>query len=64
MRASALRSSLVCSHKARTAGGTLLKMWILGGILMPMGATDSLEFLIDKLKGTKSNADFFDSMNQ
>ncbi len=44
--------------------GTLSKMWVLRRILMPMGATDSLEFLIDKLKGTKSNADFFDSMNQ
>ena len=44
--------------------GTLSKMWVLRRILMPMGAIDSLEFLIDKLKGTKSNADFFDSMNQ
>jgi transcription termination factor Rho len=44
--------------------GTLSKMWVLRRILMPMGATDSLEFLIDKLKGTKSNTDFFDSMNQ
>ncbi|MCH8926869.1 MAG: transcription termination factor Rho, partial [Proteobacteria bacterium] len=44
--------------------GTLSKMWVLRRILMPMGAVDSLEFLIDKLKGTKSNADFFDSMNQ
>ncbi|MCH8997739.1 MAG: transcription termination factor Rho [Proteobacteria bacterium] len=43
---------------------TLSKMWVLRRILMPMGAVDSLEFLIDKLKGTKSNADFFDSMNQ
>ncbi len=55
---------MVCSHEARTAGGTLCEMWVLGCILMPMGASDSLEFLIDKLKGTKSNADFFDSMNQ
>ena len=29
-----------------------------------MGVTDSMEFLIDKLKGTKNNAEFFDSMNQ
>jgi transcription termination factor Rho len=43
---------------------TLSKMWVLRRILMPMGASDSLEFLIDKLKGTKSNVDFFDSMNQ
>ncbi len=39
-------------------------MWVLGGILMPMGASDAIEFLIDKLKPTKSNTDFFESMNQ
>ena len=43
---------------------TLSKMWVLRRILMPMGAVDSLEFLIDKLKGTKSNTEFFASMNQ
>ena len=43
---------------------TLSKMWVLRRILMPMGASDAIEFLIDKLKPTKSNADFFDSMNQ
>ena len=31
--------------------------------LAPMGTTDAIEFLIDKLKQTKTNADFFDSMN-
>jgi transcription termination factor Rho len=44
--------------------GTLSKMWVLRRILMPMGVTDSLEFLLDKLKHSKSNADFFDAMNQ
>ncbi len=44
--------------------GTLSKMWVLRRILMPMGMTDSVEFLVDKLKQTKNNADFFDSMNQ
>jgi transcription termination factor Rho len=44
--------------------GTLSKMWVLRRILMPMGASDAIEFLIEKLKPTKSNADFFDSMNQ
>ncbi len=44
--------------------GTLSKMWVLRRILMPMGLTDSVEFLVDKLKQTKNNADFFDSMNQ
>jgi transcription termination factor Rho len=44
--------------------GTLSKMWVLRRILMPMGVTDSMEFLIDKLKHSKNNADFFDAMNQ
>lgn len=39
------------------------KMWMLRRILMPMGVTDAVEFLISKLKETKNNADFFDSMN-
>ena len=43
---------------------TLSKMWVLRRILMPMGTTDAVDFLIDKLKHTKSNNDFFDSMNQ
>ena len=44
--------------------GTLSKMWVLRRILMPMGVTDSIEFLVDKLKHAKTNSDFFDSMNQ
>ncbi len=44
--------------------GTLSKMWVLRRILTPMGVVDSMEFLLDKLKNTKNNADFFDSMNQ
>ena len=44
--------------------GTLSKMWVLRRILMPMGVSDSLEFLVDKLKHSKTNADFFDAMNQ
>ena len=39
------------------------KMWMLRRILMPMGVTDAIEFLVSKLKETKNNADFFDSMN-
>ncbi len=42
---------------------TLSKMWVLRRILMPMGVTDAMEFLLDKLKPTKNNSDFFDSMN-
>ncbi len=43
--------------------GTLAKMWVLRRILMPMGVVDAMEFLIDKLKSSKSNDDFYDSMN-
>ena len=44
--------------------GDLSKMWMLRRILGPMGMSDAMEFLIDKLKGTKTNSEFFDSMNQ
>ena len=43
--------------------GTLSKMWVLRRILMPMGVVDSMEFLLSKMKGTKTNGEFFDSMN-
>ncbi|MFP6710662.1 MAG: transcription termination factor Rho [Rhodospirillales bacterium] len=43
--------------------GTLSKMWVLRRILNPMGVVDSMEFLIEKLKNSKNNDDFFDSMN-
>ena len=43
--------------------GTLSKMWVLRRILMPMGVVDSMEFLLSKMKGTKTNAEFFDPMN-
>ena len=39
-------------------------MWMLRRILSPMGMGDAMEFLIDKLKSTKNNNEFFDSMNQ
>ena len=41
----------------------LQKTYVLRRILNPMGTTDAIEFLIGKLKQTKSNDDFFDSMN-
>jgi transcription termination factor Rho len=41
----------------------LTKMFVLRRILNPMGTTDAIEFLLGKLKQTKSNAEFFDSMN-
>jgi transcription termination factor Rho len=42
---------------------TLQKMWVLRRILMPMGVTDAMEFLMGKIKETKSNQEFFASMN-
>ena len=41
----------------------LTKMWVLRRILNPMGVVDAMEFLIGKMKDTKNNAEFFDSMN-
>jgi len=41
----------------------LQKMYILRRILNPMGTTDAIEFLIGKLKQTKTNGEFFDAMN-
>ncbi|MGV6802045.1 MAG: transcription termination factor Rho [bacterium] len=43
--------------------GDLQKIFVLRRILSPMGTTDAIEFLLGKLKQTKSNADFFDTMN-
>ncbi|MDC1381976.1 transcription termination factor Rho [Candidatus Puniceispirillum sp.] len=43
--------------------GTLAKMWVLRRILMQMGSVDAMEFLVDKLKNSKSNDEFFDHMN-
>ena len=43
--------------------GALAKIYVLRRILNPMGAVDAAEFLIDKLKNTKNNDEFFDSMN-
>jgi transcription termination factor Rho len=43
--------------------GTLSKMWVLRRILNPMGVVDSMEFLLSKLKESKTNKDFFDAMN-
>ncbi|MBL4806588.1 MAG: transcription termination factor Rho [Rhodobacteraceae bacterium] len=41
----------------------LTKMFVLRRILNPMGTTDAIEFLLSKLRQTKTNSDFFDSMN-
>jgi transcription termination factor Rho len=41
----------------------LKKTYVLRRILNPMGTVDAIEFLLDKLRQTKGNSDFFDSMN-
>lgn len=41
---------------------TLTKMWVLRRILNPMGTVDAIEFLIDKMHGTKTNEAFFEKM--
>lgn len=43
--------------------GVLSKMWVLRRILNPMGTIDAMEFLLDKLKYSKTNNDFFEAMN-
>src|SRR6202020_2071548 len=41
----------------------LKKMYVLRRILNPMGTMDAMDFLLDKLRNTKNNSEFFDSMN-
>lgn len=47
-----------------TSEDELKKMWILRKILHPMDETAAMEFLIDKMRDTKTNDDFFDSMKR
>jgi transcription termination factor Rho len=42
---------------------TLTKIWVLRKILSPMSTVDAIEFLIDKMQGTKTNDAFFEKMN-
>ena len=42
----------------------LQKVWILRKLLYPMDDLEATEFLLDKVKATKSNAEFFDSMKR
>ena len=42
---------------------TLSKMWVLRRIINPMGTLEAMEFLLDKLRTTKTNEDFFKAMN-
>lgn len=45
-------------------GEEVNRIWILRKILAPMSPIDSMEFLLDKMRGTKSNKDFFTTMNK
>jgi transcription termination factor Rho len=42
----------------------LQKVWILRKLLYPMDELEAMEFLLDKVKQTKTNSDFFDSMRR
>ncbi len=42
----------------------LQKIWVLRKLLYPMDDVEAMEFLLDKIKATKNNADFFDSMRR
>jgi len=42
----------------------LSKTWVLRRIMAPMDTVGAMEFLLDKMKATKNNAEFFDSMNK
>jgi transcription termination factor Rho len=46
------------------APSDLNRIWLLRKVLQPMNSVDSMEFLLEKIRATKSNRDFFDSMNQ
>ena len=52
------KEELLVNDKAEMA-----KMWVLRRILNPMGTVEAMEFLLDKLKYSKNNADFFQTMN-
>ncbi|MFI4879839.1 MAG: transcription termination factor Rho, partial [Steroidobacterales bacterium] len=47
-----------------TDQGELAKMWILRKLLHPMDELSSIEFLLDKMKDTKSNSEFFEAMKR
>ena len=62
--ACALRAAELGLTVALVEKDKLTKMWVLRRILMQMGTVDAMEFLLDKMKDSKTNEDFFDSMNQ
>ena len=59
-----ITKSVTRKEEILLAPDDLQKMYVLRRILNPMGTMDSIEFLLSKLKDTKSNAEFFQSMNK
>jgi len=47
-----------------TDPGELAKIWILRKLLHPMDELAAIEFLLDKMKDTKSNSEFFEAMKR
>ena len=60
------RYQSVRDAKRRAAGrpDRLNKMWILRKVLSPLGTMEAMEFLMDKMHGTKTNQEFLQSMNR
>ncbi|MBI4714646.1 MAG: transcription termination factor Rho, partial [Nitrospirae bacterium] len=59
-----INSSGTRKEELLVAREDLNRMWILRKVLNPLSTVESMEFLLEKLKGTKTNRDFMDSMNR
>ena len=57
-RSGTRREELLIKHEV------LSKIWVLRKLLYPMDDLEAMEFLLDKVKATKTNSDFFDSMRR
>ena len=57
-RSATRREELLVDEKTRH------RVWLLRKVLSPLSPIEAMEFLLDKLSGTKSNAEFLESMNQ
>jgi transcription termination factor Rho len=42
----------------------LNRVWVLRKVLSPLNPVDAMEFLLDRMKGTKTNLEFLDSMSE
>jgi len=59
-----INRSGTCKEELITEPSELSKMWILRKLLHPMDELAAIEFLLDKMKDTKTNVDFFDAMKR